>query len=191
MTYTPSADSFYQQAYDYIYQRSIILAQDEALIAMLADDLRQGAELPRNQKAFRAFAERYVRLKLPIADVDEKYLKQMVDYYALIGQVGQPRPIVQAGVLIAAVLLLLAAIAGITLAVTENTSTEDISTAASAGRTVVIVGVVLGLYYWVSLKAAAVLAFVRMTLLLVLIIAMLWLLHDNGAIALDQLLNGA
>jgi len=178
-------DDFRQQAYDYLYQRSIILAQDPQLIAYLADHLRKGGELPRNQRAFTEFAERYVRSILPIGQLDEKQIEQTVTYYARIGVPNRQRGPARIIAVVLAIGLLAAVIVGIGTTLVENADTEQISTAAAAGRTILIVGVVLALYYWVSLKVYAVLAFIRVTLLLVLIVALVWLLHDNGVIDLN------
>jgi len=184
---TPMHDDFRQQAYDYIYKRSIILAQDAQIIAFLADDLRNGATLPRNQRDFEEFAERYVRAKLPIGQMDEAQIHDMVRYYALIGSTNQSGGLLRGVAILLALGLLIAVIAGIAQTLANTTDPEQINTATTAGRTILIVGVVLGLYYWVWWKIHAALAVVRITLLLVLIIALVWLLYDNNIIELTML----
>ena len=183
-------DPVQERALDYLYKRSIVLYQEQGLRRLLIDHLRAGHSVPKNDSQFRPIVERFLRNQIPVGTVDEKRLQEMVDFHMLFGKTRRQRPGWLVPVIVTlAVGLLVAVLAGSVASFLSDTPESDLDDAFGTTRTILLVVVVVGLYYWASIRLQSMLTFVRVTLLLVMVLALLWLLNDNGIININQWLN--
>jgi hypothetical protein len=183
-------DAVQERALEYLYKRSIVLYQEQALRRLLIDHLRAGNPLPKRDSQFRPIVERFLRSQIPVGAIDEKRLQEMVDFYMLFGKTRRQRSRWLVPVIVTLVLgLLVAVMAGSVASFLSETPESDLNSAFGTTRTILLVVIVVGLYYWASIRLQAMLNFVRLTLLLVMILALVWLLNDNGIISINQWLS--
>lgn len=174
-------EDYAQQARDYIYKRSIILAQDEIFTQHMIRELQSGTPLPQNDAEFEAIVRRFLA-GMGMAAVDDDYADKMARYYTVLGTIRRRPRWHGALAVLLALGVLVATITGIIIALDDAGTREDVTRGVGIVRTVSVVVVVIALFLWTGTLARRFMVVVRTILLIALILALVWLLIDTGAI---------